>query len=453
MTITAKSVIQELNDRGVRRIKIGGVDVDGVVRGKLISKEKFASALEVGLGFCDVIFGWDCTDELYDNASITGWHTGYPDIHARVEIDSRRFVPWEDDTVFFLLDFFQKDGTPYAISPQQTLKRVVRRAHDMGFEPMMSTEYEFFVFEEDPHSVRKKGYRDMAPLSPGMFGYSVLRASMFSDLVGQIIEDMRSYRCPIEGFHTETGPGVYEVALHYDRALQSAQASTLLKTGIKEIVARHGLIATFMAKWNADLPGCSGHIHQSLWNPECTANLFAVTTPGKTSELLEHYTAGILHTLPEFTAFYAPTINSYKRLVEGTWAPTNATWGHENRTTAARVITSSEKASRVELRTSGADINPFLAYAATLAAGLYGIENKLRLPAPCEGNAYDPARNYPPLPSSLAEATELLAKSEIARTLLGSEFVDHYVATRRWEVRQAAKVVTQWELERYFEVI
>jgi glutamine synthetase len=455
MTLTSKTILQELTDKEIRRNKIGGFDIDGILRGKFVSRDKFASALEGGLGFCDVIFGWDCGDVLYDNVQVTGWHTGYPDVHAKIEPDTMRIVPWEENTALFLLDFYDAQGGPLGVSPQQVLKRVIGRARELGYDPIMSAEFEFFIFDETPESVRQKRYHDMTNLTPGMFGYSVLRASMLSDLVGQLIEDMDAYDCPIEGIHTETGPGVYECALAYNGALKAAQQAALFKTGVKEICARHGLMATFMAKWNAELPGCSGHIHQSLWDLNHSHNLFHSDDGAHRgmSDLMRHYVAGVVQTMPEFTALYAPTINSYKRMVEGTWAPTAAAWGFENRTAALRVIPGSAKSTRCELRASGADMNPFLSFAATLAAGLHGIENRLELGPPCAANAYDPAAGYPPLPPTLGAAADALDKSEVARKYLGDDFVNHYVATRRWEVRQFQRAVTQWELDRYFEVI
>jgi glutamine synthetase len=450
---TRKPILEELRDRDIKRVKVGGFDIDGVLRGKFISFDKLASALENGLGFCDVIFGWDCADELYDNVTFTGWHTGYPDLAARIDPGTLRLVPWEPGTALLLLDFFDAAGEPLPISPQQVLRRVVRKARELGYEPLMSAEFEFFIFSEQPHSASDKGFRDLKHLSPGMFGYSVLRASMHSDLVSEILDYMAAYDCPIEGIHTETGPGVYEVALTYGEAVKAAQQAALFKTGMKEIAHRHGLIASFMAKFSQELPGCSGHTHQSLWNADKSRNLFA-GADGDPSDLLRHYVAGLVRTMPEFAALYAPTVNSYKRLVKGAWAPTNASWGPDNRTVAARVISGpSSKATRIELRMTGSDINPFIAFAGALAAGLYGIEEGLEPPPPCLADAYAPDHNFEQLPRTLGEAAEALDESEIARRYLGDEFVDHYVSTRRWEVRQFQRAVTQWELERYFEVI
>jgi glutamine synthetase len=440
----------------INKVKIGGFDIDGVLRGKYILLDKFWPAAETGLGFCDVIFGWDSNDVLYDNVRLTGWHTGYPDALARIDLDTFRVIPWEPGVAFFLVDFHTTGGDPMQVSPRQVLKNVVSRARSAGFEPTLSAEYEFFIFKEDSHSVRAKGYKNMLPLSPGMFGYSVLRTGAFADLANTVIDNMQAFGIPIEGFHTETGPGVYETAIRYDQALEAADKSALFKTAVKQLLARQGLMASFMAKWNKTLPGCGGHLHQSLWDLKMKKNLFSDSEGDeRMSRVMRHYIAGQLELMPEMTALICPTINSYKRLVPNTWAPTTASWGVENRTTALRAIVGpSPKSCRVEYRLAGADINPYIAMASSLAAGLYGVQNELPLPEPCRQNAYtDSNAMARPLPRSLELATAQLKTSSRMRELLGDEFVDHFVATREWEVRQYLEAVTDWELERYFEII
>ncbi|HVY60996.1 MAG TPA: glutamine synthetase family protein, partial [Planctomycetota bacterium] len=340
------------------RVKIGGFDVDGVLRGKSISIDKFRSACDSGFGFCDVIFGWDSSDALYDNAQFTGWHTGYPDVLARLDLSTFRRIPWEGGVPFVLADFHAPDGGPLPISPRQALRRVVETAEGRGYRPMMSCEFEFFFFKETPESLREKGYRNLTPLSPGMFGYSVYRASANAALVDDLVKHMKAFDCELEGIHTETGPGVYEVAIGYDDAVRAADKAMLFKTGAKEIAARHGLIACFMAKFSAGLPGCSGHSHQSLWDLEGKKNLFVAEGGSGASDLMKRYAAGQVATMRELLPFYLPTVNSYKRTVPGTWAPASATWGRENRTTALRFIEGpNPKATRIEFRLTGADIN------------------------------------------------------------------------------------------------
>jgi glutamine synthetase len=436
------------------RVKVGGFDVDGVLRGKSISVDKFRSACASGFGFCDVIFGWDSGDQLYDNARFTGWHTGYPDVLARLDLSTFRRIPWEGGVPFVLCDFHGRDGAPLAISPRQVLKRVVEKANARGYAPKMSCEFEFFFFRETPESLREKGFRGLTPLSPGMFGYSVVRASAHAELVDDLVKHMKAFDVEIEGIHTETGPGVYEVAIGYDDAVRAADKAMLFKTGAKEIAARRGLIACFMAKPNAALPGCSGHSHQSLWDVEGKRNLFAREQGEGASELMKQYAAGQVATMRELLPFYLPTVNSYKRTVPGTWAPASATWGRENRTTALRFIEGpTPKATRIEFRLTGADINAYTAFAAQLAAGLHGIEKGLALPPERTGSAYENVAPEERLARSLEAALPLLQRSEMAREWLGEAFLEHYLATRDWEVRESQKAVTDWELARYMEII
>jgi len=444
-----ESVRRRFEDYHIRRVKLGAYDIDATLRGKYVSIEKFWSAMDSGLGFCDVIFGWDIGDVLYDNVKFTGWHTGYPDAHCRIDSATFRQVPWEPGTAFFLLDFCRPDGGPLEIAPRQVLQRVVNRAAGLGYEARFAAEYEFFIFRETAQTLREKQFGGLTPLSPGMFGYSVQRASANAELVLEILEALAAFDVPLEGFHTETGPGVYEAAITVAPALLAADRAALFKTSVKEIAARHGLTPTFMAKWNASLPGSSGHLHQSLSGTGHPDNLF-YGDDGGMSDLMRHYIAGMVTNLPELTALYCPTINSYKRTVPGAWAPVNATWGVDNRTTAVRAIPGGKKSSRVELRLTGADINPYLAMAASLAAGLDGIERKLELPPPVV-NAY--AGDAPALPRTLSEAAALFRNSSVAHDWFGDQFVEHYASTREWEVRQYEKAVTDWELARYFESV
>lgn len=447
--MTLPEILTKFERHGVRRVKLGATDIDGILRGKYVSVEKFKSAAAAGLGFCDVIFGWDIADVLYDNARYTGWHTGYPDAHAKIDLDTLRFIPWESGTAFFLMDFYDRAGAGLEISPRQVLRSVLDRAAAKGFGVKLAAEYEFWIFKETPQSIHEKRFRDLAPVSPGMFGYSVLRASQNSALVLELMEGLNSFNIPLEGFHTETGPGVYEAAITVDEGLAAADKAVLFKTAAKEICARHGAMPTFMAKWDAQLPGSSGHIHQSLTRVSDHQSLFHEDEGA--SSIMRQYIGGLTACLPEFMAMIAPTINSYKRTVPGTWAPVNATWGIDNRTTAIRAIPGSPKSTRIELRLSAADMNPYLAMAASVAAGLEGIERGAE-PPPAVTNAYT-TNDCLALPTDLDEAAQRFQSSATARKWFGDAFVDHYAMTRDWEVRQYRKAVTDWELARYFESI
>jgi glutamine synthetase len=452
---THNKLISDLEARDITRAKIGGFDIDGVLRGKYVSLDKLKSALSGGFGFCDVIFGWDIADVLYDNAKVTGWHTGYPDAHAVLDPSTMRVLPWEPGTIAMLADFRDARGGPHPACPRSLLRRVVDRAGAMGFEAKFACEYEFFMFQETPQSLHQKGFRDLTSLTPGMFGYSWVREGQQAQLVAAILDGMRSFDIEIEGLHTETGPGVYEAAIRYDEVMSAADKAALFKVAMKQIAYEHGLAVTFMAKWNASLPGSSGHLHQSLWRHGQNAFVDDSSLDGM-SKTMRHYIGGQCALIPELTALISPTVNSYKRYVPGVWAPLTATWGVENRTTALRIIGLGTPAARVEYRQSAADINPYTAMATILAAGLWGIENQIEPPTPVRGDAgegtgEDASRK--PIPRTLAEATRLLAESKAAREILGEAFVDHYVRTREWEVRQYERAVTDWELKRYFEAV
>jgi glutamine synthetase len=302
--------------------------------------------------------------------------------------------------------------------------------------------------------VQDKGFANMENLTPGMFGYSILRTSLEDNFYNDLFNLLLEFDVPLEGLHTETGPGVYEAAIMHDHVLAAADKAVIFKTAVKEIAYKHGIMATFMAKWNENLPGCSGHIHQSLWDKDQSKNLFYdVKGEHDMSDLHRQYLAGQLYCLPYILPMYAPTINSYKRLVEGAWAPTTITWGVDNRTTALRVLHPSEAYTRLETRIPGSDTNPYLAMAAALASGLYGIRNKMELTIPATtGNGYQDKRNGS-LSANLYDATMLMKSSPMAKELFGEGFVDHFTQTRLWECRQFAKSVTDWELNRYFEII
>ena len=444
----ADAVLSEIARSKHEKVKVAITDLDGILRGKYLHKEKFLSAAESGFGFCNVVFGWDSADVCYDNATYTGWHTGYPDALARIDLSTYRSIPWDDGVPFFLGDF------DLDVCPRQLLKRVLARGQKAGFAPKCGVEYEWFNFKETPQSLAAKGHADPQPLTPGMFGYSVLRAGLNQPYFAALMDQLRAFDVPLEGLHTETGPGVFEAAIAYADALEAADRAVLFKTAVKEIAYRQQILASFMAKWNAKLPGCGGHIHLSLWDGAGKKNaLYDARDPAKMSPTFKHFLAGQLRCLPEILPMFAPTVNSYKRLVDGYWSPTKPSWGVDNRTTAFRVIPGSEKSTRVEIRIGGADINPYLAIAAAVASGLFGIEHRLELSAPpITGSAYQ-EKSIPRLPRTLAEATAKMAESPIARELFGEGFVDHFVRTRQWEWAQFADAVTNWELQRYFEII
>lgn len=448
------AIIDRIKKAKTSKIKIAVADIDGVLRGKYIHKEKFLKALKNELGLCDVIFGWDANDLCYDNTTITGWQTGYPDAKAKIDIDTFREIPWENSTPFFLVDFADHKKYAESACSRSLLKRVARECVEMGFMAKFAQEFEWFIFKGTPGEIGDAGFDKLEPITPGMFGYSVLRTSLNQNLVNDIFEMMEAFNVSLEGLHTETGPGVFESAILYDNILSAADKAILFKTGVKEISYRYNMVASFMAKWNSRLPGSGGHIHQSLWDNNGSENLFfnAENRNGM-SQLMEHYIAGQLVCLPEILPMFAPNVNSYKRIGYGDWAPSTITWGIDNRTAAVRAIPGTIESTRIESRVPGADTNPYLAMAAALASGLYGIKNKLKLDVnETKGNAYL-NKQAGVLPNNLLDATRKMAGSEIAKELFGNAFVAHFTKTREWEWQQFEGQVTDWELKRYFEII
>lgn len=446
-------VLKYLDDHNILQVKFAFADIDGILRGKIIHRNKFLQGLEHGMGFCDVVFGWDSADVLYPGVKITGWQSGFPDKTCYIDLATFREIPWQGNMPFFLADFSAECGG-LAACPRTLLKTINAQCEQMGFSAEFAQEFEWFNFKETPQTLNDKNFSNIQPLTPGMFGYSLLRPSLYQDYNRELFTMLNQFNVPVEALHTETGPGAYEASIMHTNPVEAADKAALLKTSVKEIAYRHQIVASFMAKWNENLPGCSGHIHQSLWNAEKSKNLFFdKADENNMSLLMQQYMAGQLHCLPHILPMYAPTINSYKRLVDGAWAPTTLTWGVENRTTALRIINSAEKYTRVETRVPGSDTNPYLAISAALASGLYGIKHQLSLNQPqTTGSAYANAENKK-LPSNLYDATLGMQASDISKELFGDDFVDHFSKTRLWECEQYSKQVNSWELKRYFEII
>ncbi|MFT4518914.1 MAG: glutamine synthetase [Halioglobus sp.] len=447
----ARQIIEE---RNLKHIKVGVFDIDGVMRGKYMSREKFFSALDKGFGFCDVVLGWDSNDQLYENPGVdfTGWHTGYPDAPVQILPSTCREIPHEPETLLFLAQFA---GPAAEICPRGLLGRVLQRADSMGYAIKAAFEYEFFLFNETPDSIREKGYRDLKPATPGFFGYSMLRNSVHASWYEDLLALSETMDFPIEGLHTETGPGVLEAAIAVDDAASAADKAALFKTFCKVWAQRNHMMATFMAKWSNEYPGQSGHIHMSLFESASGESVFYDDSqPHNISAVQRHFIAGQQRLMPDLLAMFAQTVNSYSRLVPGFWAPTDATWGIENRTTALRVISGSAASQRVEYRLGSADANPYIALAAALGAGLIGIEQQWEPEPAVEGSAYDQTHaTHLALPRSLTEAAGRLRESAVARELFGAPFVEHFAATREWEEREFRKHITDWEMQRYFEII
>ena len=442
--------VDDYRKQGYETVLLGLCDIDGLLRGKYVSLDKFASLLEKGGGFCDCVFGWDIDDQLYDAGKYTGWHTGFPDTSYRLLIDTERQNPLTN-TPFFLGEFANSDESDHALCPRTLLRNVVKQLEDMGYSVKAGFEYEFFVFNESAQSIREKNYLNLEPFTPGNFGYSVLRASSKATEFTGLLKLCKELDMELEGLHCETGPGVWEAALAPRDVLEAADQATLFKTFSKSYFQQQDRMATFMAKWSMDYPGQSGHFHFSLLDDQGNNVLSEPGTP--IGEKAQQVIGGLATYLPEFLSLYAPTVNSYTRLVKGAWAPISSTWGVENRTCAIRWV-AKQGNEHVEHRVPGADANPYLVAAGALAACILGLRKGMKPRPPIVGNAYD--FGDPPdslFSTNLRDAADALDRSLDGRKILGDEFVDHFVMTRRWEQQEAQKTVTDWQLRRYFESI
>lgn len=451
--MTADSIKKYIKEHQIKNIKLAVVDMDGILRGKYVSAKKFLSALDKGFGFCNVIFGWDSDDVLYDKDSFTGWRDGFTDATAHIDPTTMRILPTEDkQSIIFLADFSGSGAA--AVCPRSILKRTLERLDGLGYSATAACEFEFFLFNETPKTARDKNFNNLEPITPGNFGYSVLRNSSHAHLYHEIMNLTEEMGMPLEGLHTETGAGVLEAAIEHSDALRAADNAAFFKTFIKVWAQQRNMMAGFMAKWSPKYPGQSGHIHISLQKKDGTSAFFDQNKTDSMSDVMRWFIGGQQKLMPEVLGMVAGTCNSYTRLIPGFWAPTAASWGIDNRTCAIRAIPGTTKSQRVEYRVSAADINPHLALAAAIGSGIWGIENRIEPLESVTGNAYEidfPAELQ--LPRTLTQAAEQLKNSKAAQDLFGEVFVDHYAYTREWEDQQQRSAITDWQLNRYFEII
>lgn len=445
-----------IEDNNIKVIKLGAPDIDGLWRGKRIMAKYFVEAVaQSGTNICDVIFGWDVQDIPITKLTFTGFQTGYPDVNLRPDLSTLTVLPHEPGTASVICDVLTIAGEPLELSPRGVLRRVIERANSMGFEPVCSNEFEFYLIEGSPRELARRDFRDLETLSHGTHTYSVYRDAGSEGIIGELRDRLAQVGVFIEASNSENGPGQFEVNIHYSNALEAADSALILKNTTKELAVELGMTATFMAKFISAEAGSSGHVHQSLVDLSTGKPAFAnPENPLELSTIGQQYLAGVVAGSREMAALYLPTTNSYKRVEGPQWTGSSATWGLDNRTVAVRSIPSAGPAARIENRVPGADANPYLVLAANIASGLNGIEQGLLPDPPVEGNAYElklPAEKR--LPVDLSRSTELFSQSKVAREYFGDAFVNHYVETREWEVQQSRIVVTDWEISRYLEHI
>ena len=425
-------------------------DLDGSMRSKLVRLDKALGA--DGVALCSIAFGLTVADDVYESPA-SSYANGFPDLMAHADPATVRVLPWRPNVASVICDLKSPDGTDFPLAPRNVLRTVTERCARLGYQPRCAVEYEVCVLHADAGLIAAGRHHELRPLGRTVNAYSALRLADVGELGQEFMDRMAAIQIGVDSFHTELGGGMVEFALAHAPALEAADHAARAKAYFKELCAERGLVATFMAKWKPTDSGCGAHVHQSLWRDG--HNAFAGDRDGL-SDLARHYAAGLLATMPACTALFNPNVNSYRRISVAAWTPENATWGLDNRTAALRAITGpGPKAARFEHRRPGADANPYLVIAAMLAGGLHGIQTAAEPPEPSRSNAAQD-QQAPALPGSLPEAIAALRESDLARELLGREFVDHYLLSRQaeWDLwtQWSSAQVTEWELRRYFEV-
>ncbi|MEU8738400.1 MULTISPECIES: glutamine synthetase family protein [Streptomyces] len=433
-------------DGEIDTVVLAFTDMQGRLQGKRFAAPFFLDeVLEHGTEGCAYLLAVDTDMNTVDGFAMSSWSSGYGDFAMRADPATLRRIPWHEGTALVTADLAWQDGSPVAAAPRQILRRQLERLAAHGLTAHVGTELEFIVFKDTYEQAWDRDYRGLTPANQYNIDYSVLGTGRIEPLLRRVRNEMAAAGLTVESAKGECNPGQHEIVFRYDEALVTCDQHAVYKTGAKEIAAQEGMALTFMAKFN-EREGNSCHIHLSL--RDAAGHPVMADADGSMSPLMRHFLAGQLAALREFSLLYAPNINSYKRFQPGSFAPTAVAWGHDNRTCALRVV-GHGPSLRLENRLPGGDVNPYLAVAGLVAAGLYGVEHGLELPEPCEGNAY--TAGYDRIPATLREAAELWESGGIAEEAFGEEVVAHYRTMARVELEAFDAAVTDWELRRSFE--
>jgi len=425
-------------------------DMQGRLMGKRFHAVNFVQTSYKETHCCNYLLATDLEMATPDGYAATSWEKGYGDYVMQPDLSTIRPVPWLEGTAMVLCDILDHHThEPVPHSPRAVLKRQVARLRDLGFDAMMATELEFFLFENSFDDIRKSGYRDLKPISGYNEDYHIFQTTKEEGVMRPIRNHLFAAGLPVENSKGEAETGQEEINIRYADALACADHHTIAKNGIKEIAWAQGHAATFLPKWHHDKVGSSSHVHQSLWKDGQPAFYKDGAHLGM-SDLMKNYMAGLIAYAPEYTFFLAPYVNSYKRFAKGTFAPTKTVWSVDNRTAGFRLCGDGTKGVRVECRIGGSDLNPYLAQAAMLAAGIKGIEDKMQLAPPTSGDVYEDAKAAD-IPQTLRAATETLRTSALLREAMGDDVIDHYTRCAEWEQEEFDRVVTDWEVARGFE--
>ena len=433
----------------VDTVLVCAVDMQGRLMGKRFHAVNFVESAWKETHCCNYLLATDLEMATPDGYASTSWRAGYGDYVMKPDLTTLRPVPWLEGTVMVLcdlLDHHTHEDIPH--SPRAILKRQIKRLTDMGFEAMMATELEFFLFEMSFDEIRKSGFRDMQPISGYNEDYHIFQTTKEEHVMRPIRNHLFAAGIPVENTKGEAETGQEELNIRYGAALATADNHTIAKNAVKEIAWQNGHGVTFMPKWHHDKVGSSSHVHQSLWKDGAPV-FYDENDPLGMSDLMKHYMAGLIKYAGDYTCFLAPYINSYKRFQKGSFAPTRTVWSVDNRTAGFRLCGDGSKAVRVECRIGGSDMNPYLAMAAMLAAGIKGIEDGLDLEPPFQGDAYEGDVGH--IPGTLRDAAEALRGSTMLREAMGDWVVDHYTRAAEVEIEDFDRVVTDYEVARGFE--
>jgi glutamine synthetase len=435
----------------VHTVIVAFPDVFGRLMGKRLTRSHFLQTVaQAGTHGCNYLLTVDMEMNPLEGFKLASWDQGYGDFHLKPHLSTLRALPWDRGATLVLCDLEHEDGAIVAESPRWVLKRQVQRLEERDLAAYMGSELEFYLFHETYEAAAAKRHHQLRASSDYLIDYHLLQTARDEDVMRRLRNEMHEAGIVVEGSKGEWGRGQHELNLLYAEALEMADRHALFKHGAKEIAAQQGRAITFMAKLASDQAGSSFHLHSSLWDKEGSRTRFA-DRAGQPTREFRYFLGGLVKYCRELSYFFAPTINSYKRFQVASWAPTSLVWAHDNRTTAFRVV-GHGNSLRIENRSPGADANPYLAFAATIVAGLRGMDEKIDCGEAFTGNAYLDA-SLPRLPRSLDEAADLLDASQLARETLGSDVVDFYVHTARLECQAYRAAVTDWEHQRYFERI
>ncbi len=427
------------------------IDMQGRLMGKRFHAQYFVDGAWEETHSCNYLLATDMEMETVSGYKSTSWEKGYGDYTMKPDLATLRKLPWLEGTAMVIcdvLDHHTHEDVPH--SPRAILKKQIKRLEAMGLKPMMATELEFFLFDQSYDDARMSGYRDLELAAPYNEDYHIFQTTKEEDVMRAIRNGLYGAGITVENSKGEASAGQEEINVKYAEALTTADQHAIVKNACKEIAWSRGKAITFLAKWHGDSAGSSSHVHQSLWTLDGKPAFFDPNGRYGMSEMMEHYVAGLLAHAEEITYFLAPYINSYKRFVAGTFAPTKAIWSKDNRTAGYRLCGDGSKAIRIECRVGGSDLNPYLALAALLAAGIDGMERKMVLEAPHEGDAYK-ANEVREIPKTLRGAMAALNGSAMLREAFGDDVVDHYVRAAEWEQEEYDRRVTDWEVARGFE--